>query len=57
LINGTIFLFFQKLDTENPRHLLARGEEVSLTKEELKRLRQDIQEQESLIKGYQVSLF
>ena len=41
---------------ENPRHLLARGEEVSLTKEDLKRLRQEIEEQESLIKGYQVSL-
>ena len=41
---------------ENPRHRLARGEEVSLTKEDLKRLRQEIEEQESLIKGYQVSL-
>eukprot|EP01018_Ginkgo_biloba_P025265 Gb_17650 [translate_table: standard] len=47
----------QELEMENPRHRIARGGEiVQLTEVELRQLRQEISEQESLIRGYQVEL-
>ncbi|KAL3687985.1 hypothetical protein R1sor_014294 [Riccia sorocarpa] len=45
----------QALEAEDPRQKIKRASEnVSLTEGELKRLRQEIMEQEALIKGYQV---
>ncbi|BFI16365.1 hypothetical protein MPTK1_5g21140 [Marchantia polymorpha subsp. ruderalis] len=45
----------QEVEAENPRQKIKRvGESVNLTEGELRRLRQEILEQEALIKGYQV---
>ncbi|KAI5058586.1 hypothetical protein GOP47_0026756 [Adiantum capillus-veneris] len=44
----------QKVEMDSPRNRLAQGGEVHLTDEEIRHLRQEIAEQESLIRGYQI---